>query len=52
MLHIISGFQVAGFRHTVGCLWPSSNRVCVKVAKIFYYRLVEDEAVGSNDRAS
>jgi CHAT domain-containing protein len=36
VLHVVSGFQVAGFRHVVGCLWPSSDSVCVEVAKSFY----------------
>lgn len=35
-LHVVSGFHVAGFRHVVGCLWPSSDSVCVEVAKSFY----------------
>ncbi|KAF2403292.1 hypothetical protein EJ06DRAFT_326122 [Trichodelitschia bisporula] len=25
VVHVVSGFQVAGFRHVVGCLWPSSE---------------------------
>lgn len=40
MLQVVSGFQVAGFRHVVGCLWPSDDKVdkvCVEVAKSFHY---------------
>lgn len=39
VLHVVSGFQIAGFRHVVGCLWPSDDKVCVKVAKSFYSEL-------------
>ncbi|QKX53215.1 uncharacterized protein TRUGW13939_00291 [Talaromyces rugulosus] len=39
VLHIVSGFQIAGFRHVVGCLWPSSDSVCVEVARLFYSEL-------------
>jgi CHAT domain-containing protein len=52
VLHVVSGFQVAGFRHVVGCLWPSEDMVCVEVAKSFYARLFQDRAArGDNDRA-
>lgn len=36
VIHIVSGFQVARFAHVVGCLWPSADAVCVKVAEGFY----------------
>ncbi|KAK2750080.1 hypothetical protein FQN57_004572 [Myotisia sp. PD_48] len=49
-LHIVSGFQVAGFRHVLGCLWPSSDRVCVQVAKYFYSNLLKGGAGEYNDR--
>ncbi|EFQ99578.1 hypothetical protein MGYG_02590 [Nannizzia gypsea CBS 118893] len=39
VLHVVSGFQVAGFRHVVGCLWPSDDTVCVEVTKLFYSEL-------------
>jgi tetratricopeptide (TPR) repeat protein len=53
VLHVVSGFQVAGFRHVVGCLWPSDDEVCVDVAKSFYAELIQggDMRVGS-DRAT
>ncbi|RMY30595.1 hypothetical protein D0864_16930, partial [Hortaea werneckii] len=51
-IHLVSGFLVAGFRHVVGCLWPSSDEVCVQVAREFYRALglqdgkeVRDETV-------
>jgi tetratricopeptide (TPR) repeat protein len=51
VLHLASGFQVAGFRHVVGCLWPSSDKVCVEIAKSFYSKLAQGGAVGYSDRA-
>ncbi|KAH8776013.1 CHAT domain-containing protein [Hyaloscypha sp. PMI_1271] len=40
-IHVVSSFQVAGFPHVIGCLWPSPDRVCVEVARGFYTSLVE-----------
>ncbi|KFY28251.1 hypothetical protein V491_00549 [Pseudogymnoascus sp. VKM F-3775] len=50
VIHLVSGFQVAGFRHVVGCLWPSSDIVCVEVAKSFYSKLSRHRAVRYDDR--
>ncbi len=36
----MSGFQVAGFPHVIGCLWPSVDSVCVEVASRFYSLLL------------
>ncbi|KAF2465628.1 uncharacterized protein BDR25DRAFT_239619, partial [Lindgomyces ingoldianus] len=53
VLHVVSGFQVAGFRHVIGCLWPSNDNVCVSIAKSFYSELVQDRAVRRDgDRAT
>ncbi|KAH0556259.1 hypothetical protein GP486_005813 [Trichoglossum hirsutum] len=52
VLHVVSGFQVAGFRHVVGCLWPSSDKVCVDIAKSFYSELSQGGAMSYNDRAT
>ena len=41
VIHVVSGFQVAGFPHVIGCLWPSRDQVCVEVARGFYASLVE-----------
>jgi tetratricopeptide (TPR) repeat protein len=49
VLHVVSGFQVAGFRHVVGCLWPSDDTVSAEVAKSFYATLFQDRAVRGND---
>jgi CHAT domain-containing protein len=51
VLHVVSGFQVAGFRHVVGCLWPSDDMVCVEVARSFYARLFQDTAARADDKA-
>ena len=42
-IHVVSGFQVAGFPHVVGCLWPSNDRVCVEIASKFYEKLFGHE---------
>ena len=52
VLHVVSGFQVAGFRHVVGCLWPSDDKVCVDVAKSFYSELGQGGTARYNDRAT
>jgi CHAT domain-containing protein len=44
VIHVVSGFQVAGFAHVVGCLWPSADAVCVEVAGGFYKALFEGDA--------
>ncbi|GKU10360.1 unnamed protein product [Fusarium langsethiae] len=36
VIHVVSGFQVAGFPHVVGCLWPAGDWECVEVSKRFY----------------
>ncbi|KAF2185927.1 TPR-like protein [Zopfia rhizophila CBS 207.26] len=51
VLHVVSGFQIAGFRHVVGCLWPSDDSVCIDVAKLFYSELFRNGTARYNDRA-
>ncbi|KAB5511380.1 CHAT domain-containing protein [Coniochaeta sp. 2T2.1] len=51
VIHVVSGFQVAGFPHVVGCLWPSIDRVCVEVASRFYSSLLGPGNSGWDDRA-
>ncbi|KAH7357695.1 hypothetical protein B0T11DRAFT_354195 [Plectosphaerella cucumerina] len=29
VIHVVRGFQVAGFPHIVGCLWPPNDRNCL-----------------------
>lgn len=40
-LHLVSGFQVAGFGHVIGSLWAADDSTCVEVARVFYECLVE-----------
>ena len=49
MLYIVSGFQIAGFRHVIGCLWLSDNRVCVDVVRLFYSKLGQGGTAKYND---
>ncbi|KAB5581230.1 CHAT domain-containing protein [Coniochaeta sp. 2T2.1] len=49
VIHVVSGFQVAGFPHVVGCLWPSIDRVCVEVARRFYSSLLGRRSQGWDD---
>ncbi|RPB29293.1 hypothetical protein L211DRAFT_831970 [Terfezia boudieri ATCC MYA-4762] len=41
VLHIASGFQLAGFSHVVGTLWMGDETVSKKVAEEFYKALFE-----------
>jgi CHAT domain-containing protein len=50
VLHV-SGFQVAGFRHVIGCLWPSFDGIGVEVAKRFYSDLFHHEDMLHDDKA-
>lgn len=34
--HLISGFQVAGFRHVIGTLWKVNDELCADMARITY----------------
>ncbi|KAK4242994.1 CHAT domain-containing protein [Corynascus novoguineensis] len=46
VIHVVSGFQVAGFPYVVGCLWPSIDWVCVEVASGFYRSLLRRRGAG------
>ncbi|KAG6364092.1 hypothetical protein INS49_005690 [Diaporthe citri] len=35
-IHLVSAYQLAGFRHVVGTLWEVSDRYCVDMARAFY----------------
>jgi CHAT domain-containing protein len=50
VIHVVSGFQVAGFPHVVGCLWPSVDRVCTEVAEKFYSSLFRRGGARWTDR--
>jgi CHAT domain-containing protein len=45
VIHIVSGFQVAGFPHVIGSLWPAGDNECVEVASGFYSSLFRHEGV-------
>ncbi|KAK7712431.1 hypothetical protein SLS64_004815 [Diaporthe eres] len=38
-IHLVSAYQLAGFRHVVGTLWEVSDEYCVDMAKAFYEEL-------------
>ncbi|KAL4962589.1 CHAT domain-containing protein [Aspergillus stella-maris] len=48
-IHLISAFQLAGFRHVIGTLWSVNDETCVDMARIIYRELgnkqVDDQAV-------
>jgi CHAT domain-containing protein len=39
VIHLASGFQLAGFRHVVASMWAAGDQTCVDLAKGFYKRL-------------
>ncbi|KAE8447330.1 hypothetical protein EG329_010888 [Mollisiaceae sp. DMI_Dod_QoI] len=38
-IHLVSAFQLAGFRHVIGTLWEVSDQHCVDVARVLYETL-------------
>ena len=40
-INMMSAFQIAGFRHTIGLLWEVEDRVAVEMAKEFYTELMK-----------
>jgi tetratricopeptide (TPR) repeat protein len=50
-IHVATGFQVAGFPHVVGCLWPSVDEVCAEVAQSFYTQLTQQGGIDLGNRA-
>ncbi|GFG20210.1 hypothetical protein IFM5058_10514 [Aspergillus udagawae] len=48
-IHLISAFQLAGFRHVIGTLWEVNDEICVDMARITYEGIrdgcMNDEAV-------
>ncbi|KAL8367900.1 hypothetical protein RB599_003698 [Gaeumannomyces hyphopodioides] len=41
-IHLVSAFQLAGFRHVVGTLWEVSDKYCVDVARVLYETLRDE----------
>jgi tetratricopeptide (TPR) repeat protein len=50
-IHMASAFQVAGFAHVIGSLWPADDDVCVRVAELFYKSLVMCKTTADPNRA-
>lgn len=48
-IHLVSAFQLIGFRHTIGTLWQVEDRTCIQVAREVYKQVAElgirDDAV-------
>lgn len=51
VIHLASGFQVAGFCHVIGSMWPSNDSICIEVAKGFYEGLKTSENSWDSSRA-
>ncbi|KAM0200488.1 hypothetical protein ACHAQI_011692, partial [Fusarium lateritium] len=47
-IHLISGFQLLGFRHVIGTLWAVMDKLCVQMARLVYEEL---DNKGRTDRA-
>jgi CHAT domain-containing protein len=43
-IHLVSAFQLSGFRHVVGTLWEVSDSHCVDVARVVY-ETIRDEGM-------
>lgn len=41
-IHLISAYQLAGFRHVIGTLWSVDDLACVEMAREVYRVLLED----------
>ena len=48
-IHLIRGFQLAGFRHIIGTLWEVKDNVCLSMGRIIYEEIISggmvDESV-------
>ncbi|KAL2820071.1 CHAT domain-containing protein [Aspergillus granulosus] len=47
-IHLISAFQLAGFRHAIGTLWEVSDELCVDMARITFEYIRDG---GATDRS-
>lgn len=52
VIHVASGFQVAGFPHVIGCLWPTGESECLDVATRFYSSLFQQSTAGISDNVA
>ncbi|MFE3188017.1 CHAT domain-containing protein [Nocardia sp. NPDC059240] len=47
VIHLTSTFQLAGYRHVIGTLWPINDDIAVQVARTFYTTLHTGSGNGS-----
>ncbi|HEX6448059.1 MAG TPA: CHAT domain-containing protein [Trebonia sp.] len=45
-IHVASSFQLAGYPHVIGTLWPVSDRFSARLTERFYAALAADIADG------
>ncbi|CAG9998255.1 unnamed protein product [Clonostachys byssicola] len=43
-IHLISAFQVLGFRHVIGTLWEVQDETCMDIARLTY-QVIRDESM-------
>jgi hypothetical protein len=48
-LHIVSSFQLAGFRHVIGTLWDTIDWACQDVAREFYQSVFASSSEDENE---
>ncbi|KAL9595915.1 MAG: hypothetical protein Q9179_004797, partial [Wetmoreana sp. 5 TL-2023] len=49
VIHLASGFQVAGFSHVIASMWSTDDEVCVEMASSFYERLMGGYAMQAHN---
>ncbi|KAJ5649193.1 uncharacterized protein N7484_002916 [Penicillium longicatenatum] len=49
-LRLASGFQVAGFGHTVVSMWPSNDYLCAQMASVSYHELLSQGRIQKGNR--
>ncbi|MEJ8639831.1 CHAT domain-containing protein, partial [Streptomyces sp. MS2.AVA.5] len=50
-IHLSSAFQLAGFQHVVGTLWPINDNHAVQTAEAFYRRLADEDGLATDQCA-
>ncbi|MGW7431578.1 CHAT domain-containing protein [Streptomyces sp. NPDC054861] len=45
-VHLVSAFQLAGYPHVIGTLWPVADKVATRLTERFYASLADDLAHG------
>ena len=51
-IHLASAFQLAGFPHVIGTLWPINDAVAVTIADTFYTTLTVGDGVVDTEKAA